>query len=74
MSTRRTLLTAAVLLIAAGSVALAQSDEIEIVHVRGPVYLLAGVGGNITLSAGPDGVLLVDSGSAPMSSLNRKYS
>ena len=68
MSTRRTLLTAAMLLIAASAtVVFAQSDEIEIVHVRGPVYLLAGAGGNITLSAGPDGVLLVDSGSAPMS-------
>jgi cyclase len=41
--------------------------DIEIVHVRGPVYLLAGAGGNITLSAGPDGVLLVDSGLAQMS-------
>jgi glyoxylase-like metal-dependent hydrolase (beta-lactamase superfamily II) len=42
-------------------------DDIEIVHVRGPIYLLGGAGGNITLSAGPDGVLLVDSGPAQMS-------
>jgi glyoxylase-like metal-dependent hydrolase (beta-lactamase superfamily II) len=43
------------------------AEGIEIVHVRGPIYLLAGAGANITVSAGPDGVLLVDSG-APQSS------
>lgn len=42
-------------------------DGIEIVHVRGPIYLLGGAGANITISAGPDGVLLVDSGAAQMS-------
>jgi cyclase len=42
-------------------------EDIEIVHVRGPIYLLAGAGANITLSAGPDGILLVDSGVAQMS-------
>ena len=55
-------------LIAGFGFAFAQSEnEIEVVHVRGPVYLVAGAGGNITLSAGPDGVLLVDSGLAQMS-------
>ena len=60
---------AIMLFILAGlTVALAQGqDSIEIVHVRGPIYLLAGAGGNITVSAGPDGALLVDSGSAAMS-------
>jgi len=54
-------------LIAGFGFAFAQSEnEIEVVHVRGPVYLVAGAGGNITLSAGPDGVLLVDSGLAQM--------
>src|SRR5690349_978486 len=38
--------------------------QIEIVPVRGHIYMLAGAGGNITLSVGPDGVLLVDSGFA----------
>jgi cyclase len=48
--------------------ALAQVDNtIEIVHVRGPVYLIAGGGCNITISVGPDGSLLVDSGGAQMS-------
>jgi cyclase len=50
-----------------GAIAAQNESDIEIVHVRGPVYLLAGAGGNITLSAGADGVLLVDSGLAQMS-------
>ena len=37
---------------------------LEVLHVRGPIYVVFGAGGNITLSAGQDGVLLVDSGSA----------
>ena len=58
---------AALLLIAGSHPAVAQNDDgIEIVHVRGPIYLLAGAGANITLSAGADGVLLVDSGPAQM--------
>jgi len=43
------------------------NDPVEVVHVRGPIYLIAGAGGNITVSAGPDGVLIVDSGTAQMS-------
>ncbi len=38
--------------------------ELQIVPVRGNIYLLAGAGGNITLSVGKDGVLMVDSGLA----------
>ena len=30
-------------------------------HVAGPVHMLAGAGGNVGCSAGPDGVLLIDS-------------
>jgi glyoxylase-like metal-dependent hydrolase (beta-lactamase superfamily II) len=67
MSARGILLLAIFLLVIGSTLALGQSGEIEIVHVRGPIYLLAGAGGNITISAGPDGVLVVDSGSAPMS-------
>src|ERR1700733_8551641 len=48
--------------------ALAQpKPHVEIVPVRGHIYMLAGAGGNITVSIGPDGVLLVDSGLAQMS-------
>jgi cyclase len=42
------------------------SGEIEIVPVRGHIYLLAGAGANITLSVGPDGVFMVDAGSPRM--------
>jgi cyclase len=40
--------------------------KVEIVPVRGHIYMLANAGGNITVSVGPDGVLLVDSGLAAM--------
>lgn len=37
---------------------------IEVLHVRGNVYTLFGAGGNIVISVGQDGVLMVDSGTA----------
>jgi glyoxylase-like metal-dependent hydrolase (beta-lactamase superfamily II) len=68
MTPRRLIaLLAALLLMIGLGAALAQEETLEIVHIRGPVYLLGGAGANITLSAGPDGVLLVDSGAAPSS-------
>jgi cyclase len=42
----------------------APADDIEILHVHGSIYMLAGAGGNITVSAGKDGALLVDTGLA----------
>ncbi len=45
---------------------LAFAQKIEIVPIRGHIYLLAGAGANITLSVGPDGVFMVDGGSAQM--------
>jgi len=42
------------------------ANGIEIVPVRGNIYLLAGAGANITLSVGRDGVFMVDSGTAGM--------
>jgi cyclase len=45
----------------------ANQNQIHIEKVRGHIYMLGGAGGNITLSIGPDGVLLVDSGLANMS-------
>ena len=42
------------------------AGEIEILPIRGNLYVLLGAGGNITASVGPDGVLLVDAGSANM--------
>jgi glyoxylase-like metal-dependent hydrolase (beta-lactamase superfamily II) len=35
---------------------------VHILHVRGPIYMLVGAGGNITVSVGEDGVMMVDSG------------
>jgi len=51
--------------------AVAQQDQnnnaqVHILPVRGNIYMLVGAGGNITLSVGPDGVLMVDTGLANM--------
>jgi cyclase len=45
----------------------AKAGEISVLHVRGNVYMLVGAGGNITVHAGNDGVLLVDAGVESMS-------
>jgi cyclase len=42
----------------------AQQPKIEAIPVRGHIFLIGGAGSNITVSAGPDGVFLVDSGTA----------
>ena len=44
--------------------ALAQSNPLRVLPVRGNIYVITGAGANITVSAGPDGILLVDSGTA----------
>ncbi len=43
-----------------------QSSEVHVLPVRGNVYMLIGAGGNITVSIGRDGVLMVDTGAATM--------
>ncbi len=59
------LIRAAVVVGALATCAAAQTPQaLEILHVRGNIYVLFGAGGNITLSVGPDGVLMVDSGDA----------
>jgi len=40
--------------------------DLEVLHVRGNIYILGGAGPNITLSIGKDGVFMVDSGRADM--------
>lgn len=45
----------------------AAAAEVEVLHIRGPIYLIAGAGANVTVSVGPDGVLVNDTGSAQMS-------
>ena len=42
----------------------AQTPAIEAIPVRGHVFLIGGAGSNITVSAGSDGVFLVDTGTA----------
>ena len=58
-------MTHRILLFLAASAALAQ--QVQVLPVRGNIYMLAGAGANITVSVGAEGVLLVDSGSAQMS-------
>src|ERR1035438_6627773 len=57
------------LLLAAG-IALAQQDfskvQIKVTKVAGTVYMLEGAGGNIGVSVGEDGVVLVDDQFAPL--------
>ena len=43
------------------------SGELELLPVQGNISMLAGAGGNITVQAGRDGILLVDTGLATMS-------
>ena len=43
------------------------SADIQVLPVQGNIYLIAGAGGNITMQVGQQGVLLVDTGSAPLS-------
>jgi glyoxylase-like metal-dependent hydrolase (beta-lactamase superfamily II) len=68
-STARIFCTA-VALVLAGALASAQNDgastPLELLHIRGNVSMLAGAGANITVQVGNDGILLVDSGTAPM--------
>ncbi len=47
-----------------GAIAAAQEPqgEVHLQKVRGNVYMLSGVGGNVTIQAGGEGVLLVDAG------------
>ena len=70
MSIKPTLFAAAAVALGA-LVAYAQSRfdgvEIKTTRVSGNVYMLEGSGGNIGVSAGPDGLLMIDSQFAPLS-------
>ena len=41
------------------------ADAIDVVQIRPNFYVLGGAGGNILMHVGPEGVILVDSGSMP---------
>jgi cyclase len=57
-------------LAATASLVVAQTDyskvEIKTTHVSGNIYMLEGAGGNIGVSVGPDGVLIVDDQFLPL--------
>ena len=64
-------LTALICLAALGSTQAAPADrfagvEITAQHVRGSVHMLEGAGGNIGVSVGPDGTLIIDDQFAPL--------
>ena len=40
--------------------------KIKTIHVAGNIYMLDGAGGNIGVSVGPDGILLIDDQFAPL--------
>jgi cyclase len=42
------------------------SQEVEVVQLRPNIYVIGGAGGNIVVQIGPEGVVLVDSGTAAM--------
>src|SRR5439155_17239599 len=54
----------AIFAISAFKTGLQAQPRIEAIPVRGHIFLIGGAGSNITVSAGPDGVFLVDSGTA----------
>jgi glyoxylase-like metal-dependent hydrolase (beta-lactamase superfamily II) len=43
-----------------------KSDGLDVVQIRPNFYVIAGAGGNIVAQTGPEGVILVDSGSTAM--------
>jgi cyclase len=56
-------LTAGLFLAASGLLA-QQSGDLDVLHVQGNVYMIAGAGGNIAVQIGDLGVLVVDTGLA----------
>ena len=42
------------------------SDGLDLVQMRPNFYVIAGAGGNVVVQIGPEGVILVDSGSTEM--------
>jgi cyclase len=69
------LVTAALALAIFGTIKLASAQfgdfapqgQVHVLHVQGNVYMLVGAGANITVQAGDDGVLIVDTGNTGMS-------
>src|SRR5436190_6171478 len=66
----KTKLLLSTILLALVTLARAQQDfskvEVKATHVAGNIYMLTGAGGNIGVSVGPDGILIVDDQFAPL--------
>jgi glyoxylase-like metal-dependent hydrolase (beta-lactamase superfamily II) len=56
-------LVAIALLLAVGVAAQAQTGGLDVVQLRPNFYVIGGAGGNVVVQLGPEGVILVDSGS-----------
>ncbi|MEP6741317.1 MAG: MBL fold metallo-hydrolase [bacterium] len=66
---KRCLVSAALMILLSGAQALAQDFskvEIKTIKVAANIYMLQGAGGNIGVSVGPDGILIVDDQYAPL--------
>jgi len=48
------------------AVPLPSGEDLEVIEVQPNFYMIAGAGGNIAVQLGPDGILLVDTGTAQM--------
>jgi glyoxylase-like metal-dependent hydrolase (beta-lactamase superfamily II) len=53
--------------VAAAERAAAPDDGLEVVHVQGSVFMIAGDGGNVAVQVGPDGVVLANAGAGQRS-------
>lgn len=60
MMKRTAIFSTALLAVGLALGATAQEEEIKAVHVAGHIHMLEGSGGNIGVSAGADGILIVD--------------
>jgi glyoxylase-like metal-dependent hydrolase (beta-lactamase superfamily II) len=56
-------LVAIALLLAVGVAAQTQTGDLDVVQLRPNFYVIGGAGGNVVVQIGPEGVILVDSGS-----------
>lgn len=64
--TRRTFSVVAIVAVASGLAYAQGAAELHVMPIRGNVFMIVGGGSNVTVSAGVDGILLVDTGSAAM--------
>ena len=66
--TRTVLILGMICLTAVASFAQDEFDDVEITttHIIGPIYMLQGQGGNIGVTAGSDGILIIDDQFAPL--------